>query len=637
MMIEKPKYVRFRMADYPAVWMLVFMAIGIITGILIGNWQFILNTAFITLPIIVLLMIRKVLMPGYVILIILSGMLLSLRISSVAIPKPDGMIPEMKATLSGTVERVLNKKDKYARLLIRGSIDTKSLNKIDENGILLSVYGNQVPYMDLYPCMEVYANVLARLPQEKSLPTDFPENIYARSLDVQWLARAKDDDFAIINESHGYLYYIEKWSRDVKTRINLLFPSSTSGIVSALVTGDKSQISQEDRNIFSYSGTAHVVAVSGLHVGIIAAFIYLLLGFIPNRTLKLIIFLICLIFYISMTGFQPSAMRAGFMASLVYLAGMLQRHHKIINILCLSVLILIIIQPELIFSGGFQMSVASILGIGIFYQQIRYRLGKLNMNNNRVTASIIDSNSVTLAASIVVTPIVAYYFNIYSLISPLTNLFVIPLTSLGLIFSLIAVLLSYVNLFFASIYASAADLFIRLSMEINRLSLKLPLSYLQGDYTIVLSVSISLVIIYMVFTKSKINLLFRGIASAMLVLFALILYDSFSDQDSVVIYPRTNCTLVFSKSSSQGAFAYIADRRPEYYITKDASLLKYISETEGKLIIGYDSFFGKSLANQVREKRQTDIVYISPENSAKIRQILKLNEKFPQITTLMKL
>ena len=143
--------------------------------------------------------------------------------------------------------------------------------------------------------------------------------------------------------------------------------SNQLSVCTALLLGDKSEMSQELTQTFSESGMIHVLAVSGLHVGIIFLLINKLLVFM-NRTqllklLKVFIVLISLWFYAFITSLSPSVMRAATMFSFIAVANVMQRQTNIYITLAASAFLLLIIEPSMIFELGFQLSYLAVLGI----------------------------------------------------------------------------------------------------------------------------------------------------------------------------------------------------------------------------------------------------------------------------------
>ena len=115
--------------------------------------------------------------------------------------------------------------------------------------------------------------------------------------------------------------------------------------------------------------------------------------------------------------------RAGFMAVAYLLVYTVQRKGEPLNIFALVLFFILFFSPEMIYSAGFHMSAGAILGITLFYKPIRNFFKNLFKINNIVYDKVINSFSITFAVSLIVSPIVAYYFNVFSIISPYSSFF----------------------------------------------------------------------------------------------------------------------------------------------------------------------------------------------------------------------
>ena len=142
-------------------------------------------------------------------------------------------------------------------------------------------------------------------------------------------------------------------------------------ILSALTLGYKRELDPETKRVFSASGASHVLAVSGLHVGIVFWVIMLVFGFLQKQKTGRIFFMILSVsilwFYAFITGLSPSVMRASAMFSIVVIGENLLRKSNIYNSLAASAFILLLINPNNLYDIGFQLSYSAVFGI-VFLQ-----------------------------------------------------------------------------------------------------------------------------------------------------------------------------------------------------------------------------------------------------------------------------
>jgi competence protein ComEC len=201
-------------------------------------------------------------------------------------------------------------------------------------------------------------------------------------------------------------------------------------ILSALTLGYKRNLDPEIKTVFSSSGAMHVLAVSGLHVGIIYGVFLFLLGFLKQRKTGKVFFvaitLFCLWAYAFVTGLSPSVERAATMFSLLVIGESLKRRINIYNSLAASALLLLLINPNNLFEVGFQLSYAAVFGI-VFLQP---RIAKLLIIKNKVIRFFWLLLTVSIAAQITTFPLTLYYFNQFPTYFWLTNLLVIPAVSI---------------------------------------------------------------------------------------------------------------------------------------------------------------------------------------------------------------
>jgi competence protein ComEC len=227
-------------------------------------------------------------------------------------------------------------------------------------------------------------------------------------------------------------------------------------ILSALTLGYKRELDPETKRIFSSSGAMHVLAVSGLHVGIIFLAITLMFGFLrkfkSGRLLFIIVTISILWFYAIITGLSPSVMRASAMFSIFVIGQNLNRKPNIYNSLAASAFFLLLINPNNLFDTGFQLSYSAVFGI-VFLQP---KLEKIIFIKNRVFKYFWQLITVSIAAQIATFPITTYYFGQFPTYFWLANTFVIPAVMFLVPFGILLLFISKIH-FLANILAIALN------------------------------------------------------------------------------------------------------------------------------------------------------------------------------------
>ncbi|MFH2095735.1 MAG: ComEC/Rec2 family competence protein [Bacteroidota bacterium] len=201
-------------------------------------------------------------------------------------------------------------------------------------------------------------------------------------------------------------------------------------VASALTLGYKDMLDDDIKMTYSSSGAMHVLAVSGLHVGIIYLIFNSILFFLDRKTalriVKVLILLLILWFYACLTGLSPSVLRATVMFSFIIAGKAFGRQVNIYNSIAASAFLLLLINPYMLMDVGFQLSYLAVLGI-VFIQPKLYRLVIIR---NKILDKTWALFSVSVAAQIATMPVSLYYFHQFPNYFFLTNLAVIPMATI---------------------------------------------------------------------------------------------------------------------------------------------------------------------------------------------------------------
>ena len=212
------------------------------------------------------------------------------------------------------------------------------------------------------------------------------------------------------------------WARAVKARIAVLYSGDNAALLTGILTGDKSLFSEPLTEDLFTAGMTHVASVSGLHVSILAGFIALITR---SRRRSFWIALPLIFLYVAVTGFTPSAVRAGIMISIFTVAPLIGREYTPLRALTAAFLILCVINPYAVFEPALQLSFSATLGLTLFagkwQKALSIRFAKLPIPK-RITRFVASSLSATFAALVFSMPFAAYWFDGASLLAPLSNL-----------------------------------------------------------------------------------------------------------------------------------------------------------------------------------------------------------------------
>lgn len=216
------------------------------------------------------------------------------------------------------------------------------------------------------------------------------------------------------------------------------------GLIKGIVLGDKTGINEEAYNRFRIFGTAHILAVSGLHIGILLTFYRRIYRIKPNPIFTVIIVII-LICYGSLTRWSPSVFRAVFMSLLYILSQITSREVDLLSCLGVTSIISVCLNPLVVNTLGFQMSYLAVLGIGIISPVISRKLGHIfsikygDVLSSERICSLVNGISIYISVQIVVLPYILQEFNYVSPLGFLLNLPVVILAGLIVAFSIVSI------------------------------------------------------------------------------------------------------------------------------------------------------------------------------------------------------
>ncbi len=211
------------------------------------------------------------------------------------------------------------------------------------------------------------------------------------------------------------------------------------GLATTLLVGTKQYLPEEEREAYARAGVAHVLAVSGLHVGILAFGLGYLFYWVPlPARIKAPVVLTCslllLVLYCLMTGLAPSVQRATLMYGMVLLGAYFPARGNLFNSLAFAAWVMLICNPNLLADVGFQLSFLAVLGIVFFQPPLERLPGRLPLGCKTVWSLI----TVSLAAQLGTFPLTLYYFHTFPTYFWISGVFIVPLVKgilyLGILF-----------------------------------------------------------------------------------------------------------------------------------------------------------------------------------------------------------
>jgi len=296
-------------------------------------------------------------------------------------------------------------------------------------------------------------------------------------------------------------------------------------IANAILIGNKDLLDSTTVQLYASSGAMHVLAVSGLHVGIVYLVFYYLLIFLDKtkfKRLKPFLILSLLWSYAIITGGSPSVLRATTMFTFISIGTSMKQHVNIYNMIAASAFVLILINPYVILALGFQLSYLAVIGI-IYLQSKIY---KLFVVHNYILDKIWAITSVSIAAQLATFPLGLLYFHQFPNYFWLSNLIVIPaailIVYLGMalfIFSIVPYVPHYIGI----VLSKLINLMNTLLAGINSLPFALSSGIHLGTFT---CIGIYLFIISLAFALIERNK--YCLSLSLILLIALLLTNSFN-------------------------------------------------------------------------------------------------------------
>ena len=265
------------------------------------------------------------------------------------------------------------------------------------------------------------------------------QNIFHRSF-------VDSGEYVVVSDAAGLsLLTIGERSRDFWfTSLTPYLDGDALAVAAALIMGKRDLLQPEVRSAYADTGAIHVLAVSGLHVGILALIVSQLLGWVlPHRGVFLVVRTLATVtavwYFALITGLSPSVQRAALMVTVVLIGKRISRNNSIYNLLAIAALVMLVVEPKQLFQVGFQLSFAAVVGIALFARRIQrtvYLPGKLHL--------AWDAISVSTAAQLGTLPLSLYYFGqfpVYFMLSgTLVIVFAYGVLALGLLHGLLATL-----------------------------------------------------------------------------------------------------------------------------------------------------------------------------------------------------
>lgn len=354
----------------------------------------------------------------------------------------------------------------YYLILKNVEIDINDETENLRGKVSASVYGateNKISIGDILSCKTKISNI--------KIIEDDEVNVNYYHDDIRYHCSLTYKNISLID---GSLNIIEKLKENSKDSLTEFMGEDVGGISYAVLFGDKSLIESDTKTSFRESGIAHVLAVSGLHVGFLFSLLYLFLNKIPiNRWFRFLILVICLFSYCFVCEFSPSVVRASIMCLCLMFTRLLGKQYDSLSSISLAFIIIVLCRPLFIYDIGFQMSFGAVLGSILVLKAI----DRFNFKNKFVKG-LVSGISVSIATQLGIIPIIANSFGFVATYSIFANIITIPLFGIFYPLLCIANLFVLISSFFNFLYFVPLSL-MNTIISISDIVSSLPFAYVE--------------------------------------------------------------------------------------------------------------------------------------------------------------
>ena len=433
-------------------------------------------------------------------------------------------------------------------------LEVETVDKIDKTGKLLILLSKKDAKKEFQIGDVILAYAFVKPIIRPHNPYQFDYAAHLEKKDVFHQLYLEDNNYSVVSCEKNLYYKLEQIRNVIVTKLeNANISSNRLEIIKALFLGQRQDIDQETNNQYSQAGAIHILAISGLHIGILLFFFKTLLKPLERFRYGKIILPFLLIFilwsFALLSGLSASVVRAVTMFSFITIGMYMRRETNIYNTLGSSILLILLIRPNFLFDVGFQLSYCAVFSI----VTIQPLFAKLWKSSNKIIQYFYDILTVSFAAQIGVLPLSLYYFHQFPGLFFLTNLVVIPLLTLILVCGMIALLFAVMRIpteIFIHLLSFLVGLMNRYVAFISSLE-KFIIKGIPFNLTLLFSSLLALIGIVLWFKKPKFNRIL--IALICILLFQLSIIGSLEyhkSNDEFIIFQYPKQTILAKKTNN---------------------------------------------------------------------------------------
>ena len=349
-------------------------------------------------------------------------------------------------------------------------------------------YGDKIKFLGEYTVPEISRNYKG-----------FNYREYLKTQGIYGILKTNKIEIIKHNNLSKINLFAYKVKHKIINNIQKILPYDTKDLFLGILIGYDNELDEDIKESFKISSLSHLLAVSGAHIAcIISGFSIILKLAKTGKKFGNIIIILFLIFFMYITDFTPSVVRAVIMGSLVLLQIVLYRKQDIKTSMSFSILLILIFNPYKLLDIGLILSYSATIGI-VLVVKIRKLCKYKNKENNKIVSYLIQNILITVSANIIVIPIMMYSFNTFSLNFIISNLVAGILMEPITLGGMLLIILSFINLKVAYIISVPYNILLKLLIFTGNFVSKLPFSQIivsTPDLIFIVFYYISLYIVF---------------------------------------------------------------------------------------------------------------------------------------------
>ena len=406
---------------------------------------------------------------------------------------------EENLNLTGIIIGEKQEKRYYNKYIVEAKYNNKNLKLYiyTKKDIELN-YGDKIAFSGTYTRPEKQRNYKG-----------FDYSQYIKQLKVYGTIRCEKIQFIKNNQGNGIFKISNQILERIVSRTKKVLNEETASILLGLILGNKTDIDEQTQDDFRNASMSHILAISGMHVAYVLLGINFIFKNLFGKKNTEIISIFILIFYMFITSFSPSIVRAGIMGIILIFSKLIYRKNDIYNTISISLFLILIYNPFLIQNLGLQLSYGGVIGIVIFNRHILNILKNINVKNkiykykirpkiDRYLDKIKEIISVSISVQLFILPLITLYLNTFCPYFLISNLILSFVIGPVVIWCFIFIILILVNISIAKIFSPLIQIGITILKLISNIG-KLPFSKIYVATPTIFLISIYYLFLFVLF------------------------------------------------------------------------------------------------------------------------------------------